>query len=142
MDACQIILYNFWQFDVHAKHNGKKRAYEFSWDNKKIILLSLKRGYHITKSSKEDGKLFLKVEEEEFAKDLGEVKRELTIISKQEVDKLIRVPDSLKPLLSKFHDLVPQKPPDCLPPMRDIRHHINLIHVVSFPIFPHYLMSP
>ena len=50
--------------------------------------------------------------------------------------------DLIQHLLAEFDDVVPNELPIKLPPLRDIKHHIDLIPAASFTNLSHYWMSP
>ncbi|PKI65988.1 hypothetical protein CRG98_013573 [Punica granatum] len=58
-----------------------------------------------------------------------------------ETRKKVEHPTRVKDLLDEFIDVMPEDIPDGLPPLRDIKYHIDLIHGASPPNSPHYHMS-
>jgi len=63
-------------------------------------------------------------------------------VIKEEVAPSIEVPQKMKPMLKEFKKVIHDKPPERLPPMRDIQPHIDLIIGSSLPNLPHYRMNP
>jgi len=52
---------------------------------------------------------------------------------KKEVTLPTEIPEKMKPFLEKFKGVVHDELPEGLLPMRDIKHHIDLIPGVSLP---------
>ena len=55
---------------------------------------------------------------------------------------IVDVPLEVKNLLVDFVDMVPDDLPSELPPLRDIRHAIDLVPGTQLPNLPHYSMNP
>ena len=50
--------------------------------------------------------------------------------------------ETVHPLLAEFRDILPEKLPAGLLPMRDIQHHIDLVSGASLSNMSHYRLSP
>jgi len=64
------------------------------------------------------------------------------LVVKEEVPPSTEVPEKMRPRLEAFKIVVHDEPPKGLPPIRDIKHHIDLILGASLPNIPHYQMNP
>ena len=68
--------------------------------------------------------------------------QQFSLVVKEEIGPAIEIPEKMKPMLKEFQRIIHDELPDELPPMRDIRHHIDLIPKVSLPNLPRFLMNP
>ncbi|XP_019168246.1 PREDICTED: uncharacterized protein LOC109163967 [Ipomoea nil] len=139
MDVCHILLGRPCQFDVDATHRGRQNAYEFLWNNKKIVIPPAtwdeakdKRTCAITLSNRW----------KEFLNEARKSKIILVLVAKEQIFETNVIPCELHSLLKEFSDVVPEDLPDGLPPLRDVQHQIDLVPGSSLPNLPHYRMSP
>ena len=92
MDVCHLLLGRPWQYERHVIYDGFKNTYAFNKDGHKIILAPLKSIMPL-----------------EFKNEKGSV-----ILNKVELDKevkggcnvLEKSPDVIRPILTKFDDVV------------------------------------
>ena len=115
--------------------NGKKK--------KKIILGPIKEA-NVPKASKEEGKsLRIVNSEDKFDKEAREFKQVyVVVVTDGEPKKVTEILVVIQPLINEFEELLPDKLPASLPPIRDIQHCINLVHGDSSSNLPHYQMNP
>ena len=64
-----------------------------------------------------------------------------TLVTDKEDKHNLNILEGMKPLLTKFDEIIPNELLGRLPSMRDIKHQINLISGASLPNPPHYKMS-
>ncbi|XP_020262594.1 uncharacterized protein LOC109838567 [Asparagus officinalis] len=140
MDACHLLLGRPWQYDVDAKHGGKKNMYSFVWMNKMIILPPIPPSPKHPKDQK--SKQISLYNKCEFLAESKELKQRFALVVKEEVKTLIEVPGKMKSLLKEFEVLIPEELPEGLPPMRDIQHHIDFIPGSVLPNLLNYRMNP
>ncbi|CAL9006343.1 unnamed protein product [Prunus brigantina] len=130
MDACHILLGRPWQFDVDATFKGRDNVILFSWNNHKITMATtvpLKKS--VGPKTKSSTFLTLISREQELNEAIKEVDyfclmvlKGLLLASKEENV----IPPEVQQILSKFQELISDKLPNELPPLRDIQHHIDL----------------
>ncbi|XP_020245443.1 uncharacterized protein LOC109823576 [Asparagus officinalis] len=140
MNTCHVLLGRSWQYNVDAKHAGKKNEYSFVWMNKKIILPPIPPSPKHPKDQK--SKRISLCNKGEFLAELKELKQRFVLVMKEEVKILIEVPEKMKSLLKEFEVLIPEELTADLPPMRDIQHHIDFISGSVLPNLSHYRMNP
>ncbi|XP_056694837.1 uncharacterized protein [Spinacia oleracea] len=138
MDACHLLLGRPWQYDRHAIHDGFKNTYSFEKDGIKIVLAPFKRDM-LAKPSQEKS---LTVSESMFTMALEESRVACVLVMLEENKEDQGIPDEITPLLREFNDIVPEKIPPGLPPMRDIQHCIDFVPGAVIPNKAAYRMSP
>ena len=132
---------------MDAKHLGRKNTYQFEKEGMRYTLLPIVEKNQ-TKASKMEGRNFLTITHKhtEFVRECRDTQEvHLLIVKGESVSeplKVNQIPMEMQGLLEEFNDVVPKELPNELPPMRDIRHHIDLILGASLPNLPHYRMSP
>ena len=78
----------------------------------------------------------------ELEKEVKNGRDVLALVVVEENEEVHEVPPIVSPILKDFHDVVLEEIPLGLPPMRDIRHHIDLILGLVLPNKTTYRMSP
>ena len=124
MDACHLLLGRPWQYDRKTGHDGFKNTYSFEMDGVKITLAPL-RMIHVPKPSLGEGSNLLTITEVERA--LIECGEGFAIMVREEKDPT-NIPHLLIPFLEEVGDVIPDKIPFDLSPMRDMQHYIDLVH--------------
>lgn len=138
--ACDVLLGRTWQFDHDATHPGRKNLYIYCWDGQKHRI----RPKEMPKASKVGGQVLLSLSSypQEFYDDLKGFSTVMALVAKVTEDSSLKIPMEMELLLEEFGTLVPEGLPNELPPIRDIQHHIDLVHSSSFLNLPHYRFSP
>ena len=54
----------------------------------------------------------------------------------------VQIPGYIKLIMKEFSEILPQDLPGELPPMRDIKHAIDLVPRATLPNLSHYRMNP
>ncbi|KAI5343349.1 hypothetical protein L3X38_011225 [Prunus dulcis] len=143
MDACNILLGRPWKFDVDATFKGRDNVILFSWNNHKIAMATIVPSKKsVEPKTKSSSFLTLISSEQELNEAIKEADYFCPIVLKGLL-KTSKEENVIPPeVLSKFQELISDKLPNELPLLRDIQHHINLVHGASLPNLPHYRMSP
>uniref|UniRef100_A0A1S4ANP2 CCHC-type domain-containing protein n=1 Tax=Nicotiana tabacum TaxID=4097 RepID=A0A1S4ANP2_TOBAC len=143
MDACHLLLGRPWEYGRRAIHDGFKNTYSFVKDGKKIKLLPMNpEDLKSNPKMKETYITRAKVEEhlKEGEEVLIVVPKEVESITKKES---LEVNDPrLQAILDEFYDIVSDTTPSSLPPMRSIKHQIDLIPGAPLPNKSAYRMNP
>ena len=146
MDGAHVLLGRPWLYDLNVTNFGKDNIYSFKYKGKNIILRPAKpkdcngkrdisklptRNLHILKCKK-------------FEREGFETSLCLALVAKEvpSDSSIVDVPLEVKNLLDDFVDMVPDELPSELPPLRYIRHAIDLVPGSQLPNLPHYRMNP
>ena len=86
--------------------------------------------------------MFYVISSSQFSHEVHSTEHLLALFLKEQVDPEPKIPSEVQGLLDEFQDLSPLELPTKLPPMRDIKHQIDLFSGASLLNLPHYRMSP
>ena len=103
MDVCHLLLGRPWQYERHVIYDGFKNTYAFNKDGHKIILAPLKSIMPLESKNEKGSVILNKVELDK------EVKGGCNVLEKS--------PDVIRPILTKFDDVVQDEIPLNLPSM-------------------------
>ena len=146
MDVAHVLLGRLWLYDLNVTNFGKDNIYSFKYKCKNIILRStkpkgcngkrdiskpLERNFHILKRKK--------FKREGFETGMCRALVEKEVLSDSSI---VDVSLEVKNLLDDFVDMVLDELPNELPPIRDIKHAIDLVLGSQLPNLPHYRMNP
>jgi hypothetical protein len=128
MDVCHLLLGRPWQYDKNIVHDGRKNTYTLEKNGRMHMLLSIKnqevkiemRNTVLLMSGKELLNEVKKKEDTQFIV----VRNPKIVLTSTRIDDL---PEEIQELLGEFADIVVDKLPCLLPPIRSISHHIDLI---------------
>uniref|UniRef100_A0A6I9QM94 Uncharacterized protein LOC105037857 n=1 Tax=Elaeis guineensis var. tenera TaxID=51953 RepID=A0A6I9QM94_ELAGV len=102
MKVSHLLLGRPWQYDRRAIHDGFKNIYSFIKNRKNIVLAPLSP--------------------QQVQKDQLVIEK-----AKQVPGEEVSLPSQMKEILEKFTDIFPEELPKGLPPIRGIKHQIDLI---------------
>ncbi|CAL8082752.1 unnamed protein product [Prunus armeniaca] len=145
MDARHIFLGRPWQFDTDATHKGRDNLYVFNLGSHKIVMAPVNDSGKPKKLAANSSFLTITSNEcdcLEATKDaetiyLVVMKRLLAVVLEK-----VEIPNEARKILQGFKKLIDDDLLNQLPPIWDIQHHIDLVHVANLPNLPHYRMSP
>jgi hypothetical protein len=134
MDVCHLLLGRPWQYDRNVVHDGRKNTYTLEKNGRTHMLLLIKdqevklevSNTVLLMSGKELLTEVKKKEEPQFIM----VRKPKIVLTNTRVDDL---PEEIQQLLEEFVDIVVDKLPRSLPPIRSVIHHIDLIPGASLP---------
>jgi hypothetical protein len=143
MDACHLLLGRPWQYDRNVVHEGRMNTYTLEKDGRSHTLLPIKdkevkpevSNIILLMSGKE---LITEMEKKEDPQ-FFVVRKPRIVLTSTRVDEL---PDEIQELLEEFVDIIMDKLPHSLPPMRSVSHHIDLILGDSLPNKAAYRLMP
>jgi hypothetical protein len=143
MDVCHLLLGRPWQYDKNVIHDGRMNTYTLEKNGRTHMLLPIKdkevkpeaRKTILLMSGKE---LLTEVKEKEDPQ-FFVIRKPRIVLTSTRVDDL---PEEIQELLEEFTDIVVEKLPHSLPPMRSVSHHIELIPRASFPNKAVYRLMP
>ena len=147
MDACHFLLGRPWQYDVCAKHDGKKNVYTITKDGVEYIMPpSPNDGNPITNGVMLVGeKEFMRLTKEKDTPCYALVVRpqKHPIKKSQDPPKVINVgPKEVRDLLEKYRGIFVGKQLETFPLEKDISHCIDFIPGATLPNKVAYKMSP
>jgi hypothetical protein len=143
MDVCHLLLGRPWQYDRNVIHDGRMNTYtlEKDWRTHRLLLIKDKemkpevRNTILLMSGKE---LLTEMEKKEDPQ-FFVVRKPRIVLTSTRVDDLL---DEIQELLREFIDIIVDELPRSLPPMRSVRHHIDLIPGASLPNKAAYRLTP
>ncbi|XP_073019393.1 LOW QUALITY PROTEIN: uncharacterized protein [Primulina eburnea] len=161
MHSCHILLGRPLQYDRRVTHDGFKNKYSFVLKKESIILLPLspkqvledqlkkKKRDEVEKKSeqKSEAKNKSYMAQKSELKQLLHTHEPLVLIVYKEIllytsDIAGSLPSIVVSLLLEFDDIFPEELPQGLPPLRGIKHQIDLVPESAFPNRPAYRSSP
>jgi hypothetical protein len=134
MDVCHLLLGRPWKYDMNVIHDGRMNTYTLEKNGRTHMLLPIKdkevkpevSNTLLLMSGKELLTEVKKKEEPQFIV----VRKSKIVLTNTRVDDL---PEEVHELLGEFVDIVVDKLPHSLPPIRSVSHHIDLIPGASLP---------
>jgi hypothetical protein len=143
MDVCHLLLGRPWKYDRNVVHDGRKNTYTLEKHGRTHMVLPIKgkevklevRNTVLLMSGKELLNEVKKKEDTQFIV----VKKPRIVLTSTRVDDL---PEEIQELLEEFVDIVGDELPRSLPPIKSIRHHIDLIPRASLPNKAVYKLMP
>jgi hypothetical protein len=143
MDVCHLLLGRPWQYDRNVVHDGRMNTYTLEKDGRTHRFLPIKdkevkpevSSTILLMSGKELLTEMKKKEDPQFFV----VKKPRIVLTSTRVDDL---PDEIQELLGEFADIIVDKLPHSLPPMRSVSHHIDLIPGASLSNKAAYRLTP
>eukprot|EP00253_Pinus_taeda_P004442 PITA_04442 len=143
MDVCHILLGIPWQYDRGAMHDGKRNTYKFGKDGINHTLLPMKE--EDASGKKTDPKILL-LGGKEYLQQIEENEVNFVVICKPKVimtsTKVFDLPIKIQKMLDNYCDIIVDDLPNELPPIRRIKHHIDLIPGASLPNKASCRMTP
>jgi hypothetical protein len=143
MDVCQLLLGRPWKYERNMIHDGGKNTYTLEKNGRTHMLLPIKNQEVKTEMSNTillmSGKELLnEVKKKEYTQFIV-VRKPKIVLTSTRIDDL---PEEIQELLGEFVDIVVDKLPCSLPPIRTISHHINLIPGSNLPKKETYRLTP
>jgi hypothetical protein len=143
MDVCHLLLGRPWKYDRNVVHDGRKNTYTLEKNGRTHMLLLIKdkevkpelRNTVLLMSGKELLNEVKKKKDTQFIV----VRKPRIVLTSTRVDDL---PKEIQKLLEEFVDIVVDKLPRSLPPIRIISHHIDLIPRAILPNKAAYRLTP
>jgi hypothetical protein len=143
MDVCHILLGIPWQYDRNVIHDGQMNKYTLEKNGRTHMFLPIKdkevnlevSNTVLLMSGKE---LLTEVKKKEDPQFIV-VRKPRIVLTSTRVDDL---PEEVQELLEGFDDIVVEKLPCSLPPIRSVSHHIDIIPGASLPNKSTYRLMP
>jgi hypothetical protein len=143
MDVFHLLLGRPWKYDRNIVHDGRKNTYTLEKNGRTHMLLSIKdkevkiemRNTILLMSGKELLDELNNKEDTQFIV----VRKPKIVLTSTRIDDLL---EEIQELLGEFVDIVVDKLPCSLPPIRSISHHIDLIPGASLPNKEAYRLMP
>ena len=127
MDSSHLLFGRPWEYDVDAKNLGRSNNYEFTMLGKRITLMPLPNSSKASGNIPRSRKILFTAHGRFLEQDFQAAKLALTVLIMEGVQESQIVLEEVQGLLQDFSDVVPIELLDCLPPMREIQHHIDLV---------------
>jgi hypothetical protein len=128
MDVCHLLLGRPWQYDRNVVHDGRMNTYTLEKGRRTHRLLPIKDKEVKPKVSNTillmSGKELLTEMEKKEDPQFFVVRKPRIFLTSTRVDDLL---EEIQELLGEFDDIIVDKLPRSLPPMRSVSHHIDLI---------------
>jgi hypothetical protein len=143
MDVCHLLLGRPWQYDRNLIYDRRMNTYTLEKNGRTHMLLLIKdkevklevSNTVLLMSGKE---LLMEVKKKEDPQ-FFVVRKPRIVLTSTRVDDLL---GEIQELLEEFADIVVDKLPRSLPPMRSVSHHIDLIPGDIFPNKSAYRLMP
>jgi hypothetical protein len=143
MDVFHLLLGRPWKYDRNVVHDRRMNTYTLERNGRTYRLLPIRdkevkpemNNTILLMSGKE---LLTEVKKKEYPQ-FFVVRKLRIVLTSTRVDDL---PDEIQELLEEFADIVVDKLPRSLPPMRSVSHHIDLILGASLPNKDAYRLMP
>jgi hypothetical protein len=134
MDVSHLLLGRPWQYDKNIVHDGRKNTYTLENNGRTHMLLPINDKEVKPEVSNTvllmSGKELLKEVKNKEDTQFIVVRKPRIVLTSTRMDDL---PEEIQKLLEEFVDIVVDKLPCSLPPIRSISDHINLIPRASLP---------
>ncbi|XP_057873714.2 uncharacterized protein LOC131079703 [Cryptomeria japonica] len=140
MDACNLLIDRPWQYDVDARHEGRKNIYTITKNGENFTMTPLpddsKDKHIVTSVMLVDEKELMKVLKEEDTPFFAIVFKPKDEPKKQPKSQEARRkvgPKKVQDLLDKYKEIVANNTTYTLPPQREISHCVDLIPGATLP---------
>jgi hypothetical protein len=143
MDVCNVLLGRPWQYDKNFIHDGRKNTYTPEKNGCNHMLFPIEdKGFKEEASPSillMSGKELLKEVKKDQKMQFDVVGKLRVILTRNSINDF---PIEVQELLDEFDDIMVDEIPHSLPPIRSIRHHIDLIRGESLPNKAAYILTP
>ncbi|GJU59575.1 putative CCCH-type zinc finger family protein [Tanacetum coccineum] len=140
MDAAHLLLGRPWQYDRRVIHDGYKNTYSFITNGVRVILTPLRPETLLPCVKEKDVSFILGacIKKKMFESQMGYV----LVVMKESRSRIMKHNPLVRTILEDFKDVIPNKIPTGLPPMREIQHCIDLVPGSVLPNKPAYRKNP